>query len=274
MALCFSTTIAIAATSPSCNEDPSTIEDPFVYPELTKGIAIREEREGKLLELRAKARNRIFLLQQRLKRREVSQQEFGLQMQKLKEAVNLDAQALVFGVPPEMAAARDDYLSAYGCAKWSANVLERIAELGPVVELGAGNGQWKRALEAEHDVDIVAYDDFSQLYFASDEPDAVEKSVLEGDEKMLRKHHDRTLLLVCPPPTDMAARCLNAYSGNRLVFVGEGRGGAHGNEAFFAMLKSGWDVVDVLEVEPFSECFEKCYVMERKARAKGFFGLW
>lgn len=47
----------------------------------------------------------------------------------------------------------------------------------------------------------------------------------------------RALLLVYPPPGPMARNCLEAYQGNVLFYVGEGRGGANGDAEFFDTLE-------------------------------------
>jgi hypothetical protein len=51
--------------------------------------------------------------------------------------------------------------------------------------------------------------------------------------------------------------------------VGEGRGGANGDAAFFDELERRWRVTAVLEVEPFKECHEKLFLLERRAQGWG-----
>jgi len=237
----------------------ATNASPFVYPELTKGLEWRESREKDLLELRAKARHRVFLLQQRVNRREISEEKFKLEMHKLKVHVNKEAQQLIFNVEdPDM---REEYMKLYGCVKWTDEVLKEISGLGPIVEMGAGNGQWKAELESVWKVDIVAYDNFVQLPLAEAH---MKSQVSSGDENAVSKHKDRTLLLVCPPPTEMPLNCVKSYRGKTVVFVGEGRGGAHGTDNFFDELEKNWEIVKVMEVEPFPECYEKCFILTRK----------
>ena len=48
---------------------------------------------------------------------------------------------------------RMDFLAQYGCTAWTVTVLQRLAALGQgrgYVELGAGHGQWARAIDEEH----------------------------------------------------------------------------------------------------------------------------
>jgi hypothetical protein len=78
------------------------------------------------------------------------------------------------------------------------------------------------------------------------------------------RHPSRTLLLVAPPPGAQAARWLQAYRGARLVFVGEGRGGAHGDDAFFDALEREWRLVDSAALQPFPGGAERMWVLERR----------
>mmetsp|Transcript_13075 Transcript_13075/g.24220 ORF Transcript_13075/g.24220 Transcript_13075/m.24220 type:complete len:341 (-) Transcript_13075:76-1098(-) len=251
---------------------PANLSNPFTYPELTEAIRVREEREKQLLDLRAKARNRVFLLEQRLKRGDINPGQFQMEMYKLKEKLNAEAQPIIFGVSKDLVGAREDYLQNYGCIKWSEDAMKVISELGPIVELGAGNGQWAEELASAWKVDIVAYDNMSHLPV---HPDHVPKdhrgNVLEGDETKLKQHEDRALLLVCPPPTNMATQSLKYYKGSTIIFVGEGRGGAHADDAFFNELERNWKVVQVVDVDPFPECYERCFILERRKKWFGWF---
>jgi len=90
--------------------------------------------------------------------------------------------------------------------------------------------------------------------------------VLPGDERVAARFPDRALLLVYPPPGDMAARALAAYAGPAVVYVGEGRGGANASDAFLDALEDGarWRLrerVDALAQFPGS--YEVMYVFER-----------
>ncbi len=55
---------------------------------------------------------------------------------------------------------------------------------------------------------------------------------------------DATLFLSWPPMTDAAARALAAYQGSRVIYIGEGMGGATGDDTFHEMLDAKWNRVD------------------------------
>ena len=175
--------------------------------------------------------------------------------------------------------ARQAYLDQYGCAKWTPEALATIAELSPLIELGAGQGtslmetktlatvtvmclgQWQKAL-TEMGADVLAYDNDSSL-----QPSTTPVGrVLAGDESKLPWYPLHTLLLVYPPDSDMASEALKQYHGDYLVYVGEARGGVNADDGFFEALEQGWDCVVKLDLEPFPRCYERLYVLRRQAR--------
>ena len=57
--------------------------------------------------------------------------------------------------------------------------------------------------------------------------------------------------------------CLEAYEGDRLLYVGEGRGGVNASSEFFDSLEADWVCERVIELRPFRENFEKLFIMRR-----------
>ena len=130
---------------------------------------------------------------------------------------------------------------AYGIPNDAA--LEAIAAISPagVVELGAGTGYWARLLH-DRGVDVVAYDRWPPRSGGNRfVDDGVTWFPVEaGDERVVIRHADRTLLLVWPTwnetwPADAVAGFHRA-GGTRLAFVGEGPGGLTGDAALHARL--------------------------------------
>jgi hypothetical protein len=190
------------------------------------------------------------------------------------------------------------WLQRHGCTGWTEEVLDTIIELGRdrgVVEIGAGNGQWARALmgraqsatpnnqQSKKKFDFVlAFDDKSELpldhvhkktqihrdFFY----DKVQKCN-DNFSNVLRhwECRGRILLLVYPPPGSMAVDAIVQYvsasqMNDTVVYVGEGRKGANGNDALFDQLENGeWVLLRVLEVKPFgSKGYEQLHVLQRR----------
>lgn len=122
----------------------------------------------------------------------------------------------------------------------------------PVLELGAGRGYWAAQL-ARSGLKIEAYDSMP--------PGKVENvSFPSAAGQVDAWHHvgdisefennavDRSdsVLLLCWPPgwgDTMASEALAAFEklgGQRMVYIGQQRGGMTGNDAFFEALSTGW----------------------------------
>ncbi|MEE6176255.1 hypothetical protein [Mycobacterium sp. 050134] len=118
---------------------------------------------------------------------------------------------------------------------------------GGLVDPIAGTGYWAYLL-GQLGVDVACYDlnpgtalvtngwhdeDLYAWVHAKDCVEAVEM------------HPDRTLFLSWPPHgQDVGARILTAYRGARVIYVGDGRGGATGDERMHQILDTEWSEVD------------------------------
>lgn len=138
---------------------------------------------------------------------------------------------------------RDALISRYSFAVPTDEALHLIAGQSSegVVEVGAGTGYWARLLH-EKGVDVIAYDllpppsPANRWFGGSD----VWFPVGDGDETVVERHGDRTLLLVWPTRKEAwaarAAELFHGAGGRRLVFVGEGPGGRTGDDSLHAVL--------------------------------------
>jgi len=160
------------------------------------------------------------------------------------------------------------------------------AEHAPLVELGGGAGHWQRALShfrprgpGTAPVDVLSYDDYSDIPLAVEGRSVGE--VRRGGVEALRlpEANGRTLLLVYPPPGDMARRALGEHTGDTFIYVGEARGGYNADDSFFDALERGWRVKRVVPLRPFEGGFEKLYVLTRRhswmrlSRTRAWLGL-
>jgi hypothetical protein len=203
---------------------------------------------------------------------------------------------------------RQDFLQRYGCTGWTEDivtVLLDLAEQRGIVEIGAGHGQWSRVLtdrykqqqkalsslpnttptSSKHFDFVLAYDDMSELPLDARIYNDRTQPYHDFFYSQVRKSHSvesvlqqwqcrsRVLLLVFPPPGDMAFHAASTYVdvspvfNDTIVYVGEGRGGANADDAFFDLVESGdWVLVKVMPVQSFGDKgFEKLYVLKRVA---------
>ena len=131
----------------------------------------------------------------------------------------------------------------------------------PVVEVGAGGGYWAYCMR-QLGIDVVAYDKqpYNNHYCSSQWSE-----VLEGDERSVRGHADRALLLVWPPyDTSMAFDTLSTFKGNLLIYVGEGYGGCTGDDAFHEKLEEEWDLSEEVEIPQWAGINDSLQILCRK----------
>lgn len=204
------------------------------------------------------------------------------------------------GVTPQI---REDFLIKYGCTGWTEEVLSTIIDMchsRGIVEIGAGHGQWARALTEAYAERmqtgtytrrfdfVLAYDDMSNLplnthiYNQYTQPHHdhfgnVQQLENKADmAKVLRSWacRSRALLIVYPSPGDMALSVVQEYVGagaenDTIIYVGEGRGGANASGEFFDYFESGdWILSKILDAKspPGDKGYEKVYILQRRMR--------
>ena len=169
------------------------------------------------------------------------------------------------GITPQ---ARQAHLEKYGCVEHSPAALRTIVSASPpagVVEMGAGNGQWSRALRSLG-CDILSFDDMSSLplslslYHSRTKPNAdhFDQELRKGDSRLFADERaaaalrGRALLIVFPDPGPMALETLLKYKSmgpecDTFVYVGEGRGGCNANSRLFDELEGEeWELREVM----------------------------
>lgn len=159
---------------------------------------------------------------------------------------------------------RREFVSRYSWAIPNHATLETIkreASAG-VVEIGAGTGYWAHLLRLR-EVDVVAYDlkpHVNHWCKGNWSP------VLAGEPVDASKHPERALLLCWAPYDDsMAADALTAYSGDTLLWVGEGRGGCTGDDKFWELIDRGWREMYEVEIPQWEGIHDSLTVYKRIA---------
>ena len=164
--------------------------------------------------------------------------------------------------PGTTAGAMRHYHARHGCTRCTPEAVAACAEFPRIVEIGAGRGHWARALR-DAGVAVEAYDDGSALPGRG----AAVHPVVRGDGlAAVRARPDAALLLVFPPPTPMAVNALEAFEGRVVLYAGEPRGGANGNDAFFDALDARYYVAATVALDPFPGGVEKLFVLRRRRR--------
>lgn len=105
-----------------------------------------------------------------------------------------------------------------------------------VVEIGAGSGYWAWQL-SQLGTNVIAYDNWEWEW------NHRWHHVNFGGPEDAARHPDRALMLIWPPyATSMAAEALKAYTGDMLIYAGEGEYGCTGDDEFHQLLEEKWEL--------------------------------
>ncbi len=307
-----------------------TPTDPlFSYPELQRGLVNRTKDEKKM---------KVILSSHELM--EARKNQDHRQMQQILQQMN----AVAYGekISPQMREGKNlhcflgsssiinclnhyflisDFVIKYGCTGYTEDIilylLDNFASRG-IIEVGAGNGQWARALNDSYNNRtrekhnaittsaawefVLAYDNMEQLPLS---PTVYHQNTLPANKyfydkvqqlshvEAVRESRGRALLLVYPPPGQMAIETVRAYlnascghyggvQNDTVVYVGEGKGGANADDAFFDFFLSCetnetrkddggkrqeyWVIEKVMDVpaSPGGKGYEKLFVFRRR----------
>lgn len=242
----------------------------FNYPLMKRGLKQRKKDEQAMRGLQSEA---------------INARDSGDQMKIQRVFEKISHIAYGKGVTPQM---RENFLMKYGCTGYTNEIISLIVEIcrgRGIIEIGAGNGQWARAIHDYHNTlltsngrdqnnmtgrkktsFILAFDDMSELplspkiYHELTQPahdyfyPNVQKCDNPVDEVRRVTNRGRVLMLVFPPPGPLALETVNGYGNispnenDTVIYVGEGRGGANADDSFF---------------KHFTECEEHAGVLYR-----------
>jgi len=143
---------------------------------------------------------------------------------------------------------RDELVEEYSWGIPTHEAIETIVEYGPIVEVGAGTGYWAWCIGQLGGV-VVATD--------ADPPESTYRHVAAYDARrrvhaMVAEELDAALLLVWPPYDDpMAADALEAYPGETVIYVGEGRAGCTADDRFHRLLYQDWQLIETVDIPTY-----------------------
>jgi hypothetical protein len=111
-----------------------------------------------------------------------------------------------------------------------------------VVECGAGTGYWAWQLR-QAGVDVAAYDP-NEAGVTNGFARREWTTVLRDGHEASKHHSDRALFLCWPSYAQpWAAQSLACYTGDLLIFCGEGEGGCTADDDFFRQLETEWEEI-------------------------------
>jgi len=174
---------------------------------------------------------------------------------------------------------------SYSYALPDEDLIRRIAEDAPIVEVGAGLGYWAWLLrQAGAEVRATDVRPPAQYFDARGrlcptpgrrrgrpnkwfEPRPAWTFVGEADAAAAAAPETAALLIVWPPYNEpMAAAALRAFRGAVLWYVGEGRGGACADDAFFDALEEDWEPDELHALIRFPGLYDWAHRLVRRRR--------
>lgn len=144
---------------------------------------------------------------------------------------------------------RDRYVGRFAWAIPNEAALTALKQLGPLVEIGAGNGYWAHLLQ-ERGAIVRPYDRHPPQHKANHyHPDEhVWTRVYVGGPEKAAKHPNHALLLCWPPlHNPMAENALQHYAGSTVAYIGEW-GGCTANDAFHSTLEKEWRQISRISI--------------------------
>jgi hypothetical protein len=166
---------------------------------------------------------------------------------------------------------RDKFVSEYAWGVPSKEAIDKIVEFTggkPIVEVGAGKGLWAKLLQ-DAGAQVTATDDFSwenKKAFDPSQGQFTEVLDMKNEEAAQLPGHD-ALMMVWPPYDDpMAQQTLEKFQGDRLVLVGESRGGCTGDDCFHRDLGDQWDLKEHVSIPQWQGIHDDLSLWVRKPR--------
>lgn len=163
---------------------------------------------------------------------------------------------------------RDALVAKYAWAIPNDNAIQVLAGMGPIIEMGAGNGYWAKLI-VEAGGTIEPYDKNPGEHHCASTPQTVWHPVIEGGpESITARHENHVLLLVWPPYMgELAFDALTRFleiGGKTVVFVGESQGGCTADDAFFKLLEARFDEVGDTDIPQWDGLHDYLTVYQRK----------
>lgn len=171
---------------------------------------------------------------------------------------------LHLGSITEQFTAREQFIQKFGFAIITASVVQALKKYSPILEVGAGTGYWAHEL-SKAGVDIVATDPRKFIYSDVWQKHLFfEVSNMTGEDAV-KKYPERNLLLVWPTySSSWAASALRAFTGEKLIYVGEGYGGCTADDDFHECLGQKFELVEEIPMSQFCGIHDRLEVFQRK----------
>ena len=162
---------------------------------------------------------------------------------------------------------REKFITRYGFAILWRGAIEVMRPYAPLIEIGAGSGYWTYELR-NYGIDCIATDTMDGEYGHFDREGTgstlrrwkkqyVEIEKLNSVEAV-RKYPNRNLLTVWPDYKDTwAADALDLFTGQTVIYMGEGYGNATADDRFHELLDSRFGDQEYIPMPHFEYSYDR-----------------
>ena len=145
---------------------------------------------------------------------------------------------------PTIEIIRSNYFAKeWCCAVPEPEIIKKIAQFSPLIEVGAGSGFWANEL-TKMGAKIDAFDsglDFAPKYFSVN----MIESLWPSDK------------------LNWPFEIISSQPWKRIIYIGEKKGSRMANDAFFDYLKTHYEIKDIKQMPRFPMWEDSLYVFER-----------
>ena len=149
---------------------------------------------------------------------------------------------------------RKELVEKYAWAIPNTEVIQRLRDMSPLVEMGAGSGYWAYEIEKMGGT-VHAYD--------IDPPEDTWIDITQGNEEVLHGYTEP--LLLCWPPVNksMATRAVDAHNGEYVIHVGEMRG-CTADDSFFYYMDEHYTLEEVIDIPSYEHIHDNCFIYKKR----------
>ena len=162
---------------------------------------------------------------------------------------------------------RQTYVKQYSWAIPTKEVINKLVELSPLIEIGAGTGYWA-SLVNQAKGEIFPFDQYLGLKNTYKHTMNWIK-INQGGPGILKETTKEINLFLCWPPyaEPMAIQCLNFFNGNYICYIGEGSGGCTACDQFHTQLERQFILEEEIFIPQWSGIHDSFYIYRRRTKA-------
>jgi hypothetical protein len=144
---------------------------------------------------------------------------------------------------------RDEYVKKYAWAIPDDKAIKICKKYLPILEIGAGRGYWASLIG--HDIQCFDIEKYENTYYPIDTKFKMDNSCT---------------LMFCWPPYDdqMAFDYLKEYTGDTIIYIGEGCGGCTADDQFHDELENSWKEIETYKIPQWPGIHDYLSVWRRK----------